>query len=91
VSESTTFTLEGEPQALRAPNTTLLAAVHEARFTDATGASIRRFLTDKGRAEVLRRAGDGGTFTREEFERWTVEPDLEELERRYDAEAGEGA
>jgi hypothetical protein len=56
------------------------------------GESRRRFLTDKGRAEVLRLIDEGRReVSEEELEELTTEPDLGALLARMDREAGEGA
>jgi hypothetical protein len=69
----------------------LLSGYYTAVFTTDDGARTTRYLTDKGRASMLERL-DGGQrrFSREELEEMTVEPDLDALEARFDAEAGEG-
>jgi hypothetical protein len=59
---------------------------------DADGRRLRRYLTDKGRAEVLRLLDAGrGALTEEQLTDLTVEPDLDVLLERMDREAGEGA
>ena len=53
--------------------------------------SVRRFLTDKGRAEMLRLMDDGRRdISEEELSELTTEPDLAVLLDRMDREAGEG-
>ena len=64
---------------------------YEAEFTNADGTRLLRYLTDKGRAEVLRRIGGGeGEFTQDELLEWTVAPDMDRLLAQMDAESGEG-
>lgn len=56
------------------------------------GEPRRRFLTDKGRAEMLRLMDDGRReISDEELHDLTTEPDLASLLARMDREAGEGA
>jgi hypothetical protein len=88
----TTYRIEGEPTFVGDAPEAPLPGHHEARFVGLDGVPILRYLTDKGRAEVLRTIDDGHrALTREEFERHTVEPDLDALVRRMEREAGEGA
>ena len=55
------------------------------------GERRRRYLTDKGRAEVLRLLDEGtDEVSAEELDDLTVEPDLGTLLARMDREAGEG-
>jgi len=56
------------------------------------GRTLRRFATDKGRAEILRRLDKGlHDITQDEFDDLTVLPDMDALLERMDREAGEGA
>jgi hypothetical protein len=58
----------------------------------ADGKPRRRYLTDKGRAEMLRLMDDGRReISEEEFNDLTTEPDLATLLAKMDREAGEGA
>jgi hypothetical protein len=62
---------------------------YEVAFSDEGGGIVERYLTDKGRAELLRLIDAGqGTFTREELEWLTTEPTIRAL---LAAMAGEGA
>jgi hypothetical protein len=88
----TTFRIEQEPTFVADAPEAPLPGHHEASFVDQDGGRLRRYLTDKGRAEVLRAIDDGRrALTRDELERHTVQPDLEALVRRMEREAGEGA
>lgn len=80
------------PELVPHEGASLLAGYYRAEFTDGSGGSITRFLTDKGRTEVLRRIDDGQrSFTPKDLEELTVPPDVAALEERMDREAGEGA
>jgi hypothetical protein len=84
--------LEG-PSHVRHDGSSLLSGFYRAEFVRTPGGQrVTRYLTDKGRATMLRRV-DGGQheFSEEELGEMTVPPDMDLLEARYDAEAGEGA
>jgi hypothetical protein len=86
------YTIVQGPEHSRAPEGSPLASYHHAVFETEDGERITRYLSDKGFAEIVRRQGENRAgFTAEELERWTVPPDMEALEARYEAEAGEGA
>ena len=88
----TTFTIEGRPEYVRDRSSSLLSGFYPARFLTDDGRRIQRYLTDKGRAEVLRRLEAGQReLSEEEFDRMTVDDTLDALLARTDAEAGEGA
>ena len=56
------------------------------------GRTLRRFATDKGRAEILRRLDDGlPAITQDELDDLTVVPDMNALVERMGHEAGDGA
>ncbi len=56
------------------------------------GRALRRFTTDKGRAEIFRRLDEGlHDITQDEFDHLTVPPDMDALLERMDREAGDGA
>jgi fructose-bisphosphate aldolase class 1 len=56
------------------------------------GRTLRRFVTDKGRAEILRRLDEGlDDITQDELDDLTVAPNMDALLERMDREAGEGA
>jgi hypothetical protein len=84
------FTLIEGPEHVLASGETRLPG-YRATFVTYDGEHLERFLTDAGYADLLRRRGSGDpTLTAEEFDEWTVEPDVTALEARYDAEAGLG-
>lgn len=64
---------------------------YQAHFIDPEGSTSLRFLTDKGRAALLR-ALDAGreSFSVDEFEEMTVPSDLTLLRTRITKEGGEG-
>jgi hypothetical protein len=65
---------------------------YEARFMTPEGSTIVRFLTDKGRAQMLRALDDGrGSFSSQELVDMTVVPDEDRLRARIVKEGGEGA
>ena len=71
---------------------TVLPGYYRAVFESDAGDTLERFLTDGGHAAVLRRREDPDpTLSREEFREWTVSPNLDALEARVHAEAGQGA
>ena len=56
------------------------------------GRTLRRFATDKGRAEILRRLDEGlYDITQDELDDLTVVPDMDALLERMGREAGDGA
>ena len=65
---------------------------YEATFATTDGERLDRYLTDKGRAELLRLidAGQQG-FTREEMEWLTTEPNIEALMVSMAGEGAEGS
>jgi hypothetical protein len=89
---ATTYMLEEGPEHVLAPEGSALPGFYRATFTTPAGERVERFLSDGGYGAVLRRRSEGNTtFTAAEFEDWTVAPDLDAIEARYDAEAGQGA
>jgi len=88
----TTYVLDEGPEHVLAPEGSALPGYYRATFATSSGERLERFLSDAGYGAVLRRRSEGTTtFTAEEFEDWTVAPDLAAIEARYDAEAGQGA
>ena len=86
------YTIVEGPNHSRAPEASPLVGYHHAVFANEDGERLTRYLSDAGFAAILRRQGEGATtFSHEELVRWTVPPDMEALEARYDAEAGQGA
>ena len=56
------------------------------------GRTLRRFTTDKGRAEIFRRLDEGlHDITQDELDHLTVAPDMDALLEKMDREAGVGA
>lgn len=65
---------------------------YEATFETGTGERGDRYMTDKGRAELLRLTDAGQeTFTREELDWLTTEPTLDALLASMAGEGAEGA
>ncbi len=65
---------------------------HEATFASSDGESFDRYLTDKGRAELLRSIDAGQhAFTREELDWLTTEPTLAALLVSMTEQGAEGA
>lgn len=82
----------GQPVHVRNADDAPIPGHYELEVRSDTGEALRRFVTDKGRAEILRRLDDGRPdVTAEEVDELTVEPDLGVLLDRMDREAGEGA
>ncbi len=68
-----------------------LTAYYAVRFTTALGEEIERFLSDRGRAEMLRLIDRGQrAFSRTQLDDLTVPPSVEPLVSRIEAEGGEG-
>jgi hypothetical protein len=87
-----TYRIEQEPTFVQDGDDGPLPGHYEAVFARDDGERIERYLTDKGRAEILRAMEDGpAELSQEEFETHSVEPDLDALLRRMDREGGEGA
>lgn len=64
---------------------------YQAHFSTPEGSTTLRFLTDKGRAQLLRALDDGReSFSTDEFEEMTLPPDLTLLRARFTKEGGEG-
>jgi hypothetical protein len=87
-----TFTIREGPSHVAHEGAGMLSGFYRAEFVDENGEPLPRYLTDKGRAELLRRVDDGQSeFSKTELEEMSVAPTLEALEERTDKEAGEGA
>lgn len=86
------YRLEGAPTSVDDEGSGPLPSHYVAEFTTASGERVRRYLTDRGRAAVLRRM-DGGqiVFSPDEVRDFTVEPDIDALVARMQQESGEGA
>jgi hypothetical protein len=86
----TTYRLDHEPTHVLDEGNGPLPGHYEVEFA-AGGGRMLRYLTDKGRAEVLRRMGEGKReFTEDEVRELTVEPDIDMLVAQMEREAGEG-
>ena len=67
-----------------------LSGHYEATFSS-DGERVERFLTDKGRAELLRLVDAGQrSFTREELDWLTTPPSFDDLLEAMDGEGAEG-
>jgi hypothetical protein len=87
-----TFTIGEGPDHVVHEGPGPLSGFYRVELVDEQGERLPRYLTDKGRAELLRRVDDGQReFSESEIEELTVAPDLAALEARTDKEAGEGA
>jgi hypothetical protein len=87
----TTYRIDERPRFVREDDGRL-PGHYEAVFVRDDGERIDRFLTDKGRAEILRALEEGrAELSAEEFETHSVAPALDALLERMDREAGEGA
>jgi hypothetical protein len=68
-----------------------LSGHYEATFSTTSGERVERFLTDKGRAELLRLIDAGQrSFTRDELEWLSTLPSMDDLLATMEAEGGEG-
>ena len=88
----TTYRLDDAPSHRVDPDGERLSGHYEAVFVTDDGERLRRFLTDKGRAAILRRM-DGGQreFSGDEFSEFTVEPEMDALLAQTEHESGEGS
>jgi hypothetical protein len=90
-ARTTNFRLVDGPRHVLDPEDAALVAHYEASFSTAEGESFERFLTDKGRGEMLRRVDQGQrTFSQSEIEDFTVPSAQGVLESRTESEGGEG-
>jgi hypothetical protein len=65
---------------------------YETELSTEQGQRLVRYLTDKGRAEILRMLADGRhELSQAEVDDHTVEPDLDALVARMVREGGEGS
>lgn len=88
----TTYQIDGDPRHVLDEEDAPLPGHYEVDLTAPDGSRVRRFLTDKGYAALLRMIGEGRRgLSAEDFDVHTVEPDLDALIERMDREAGEGA
>jgi hypothetical protein len=88
----TSYRVLGEPRFVRDETDDPLPGHYEAAFADADGRPILRYLTDRGRAEILRLIEDGDrAVSQEEFDDLTVDPSLDALVARMEREGAVGA
>jgi hypothetical protein len=88
----TTYRIDGDPTHVLDDRDAPLPGHYEVELIAPDGSRVRRFLTDKGYAALLRMIGEGRRqLSGDDFEVHTVEPDLDALVGRMDREAGEGA
>lgn len=88
----TTYRLDEEPRHVLDADDAPLPGHYEAEFAGSDGSRMLRYLTDKGRTQVLRSLAEGRReFTEEDIREHTVEPDLDRLVARMAGESGEGA
>jgi hypothetical protein len=88
----TAYVLLHGPSFVRDDSPSLLTGFYRAEFAGLPdGQPVERFLTEGGRADLLHRIDRGQReFTHEELVEFTVEPDVDALQARYDKEAGVG-
>ena len=85
------YELEDGPRSVRDDDDASLPGHYEATFRTDDGEVVERYVTDKGRAGLLRMADDGRrTLDEQEFTDLTTAPTLDDLLAALDAEAGEG-
>jgi hypothetical protein len=88
----TAFSLRAGPEHVLDDDDAPIPGHYEVEVWTADGEPLRRFLTDKGRAAMLRLLDEGRSeISEDEFNDLTTEPDLVALVARMDSEAGEGA
>ena len=85
------YALEGELRFVRDGDSSPLPGHYEATFRTDEGAAVDRYVTDKGRAALLRMFDEGRrVLDEQEFNEFTIEPTLEHLLSVTEAEGGEG-
>jgi hypothetical protein len=88
----TGFSLRGGPVHVLDDDEAPLPGHYEVEVWTSDGEPLRRFLTDKGRAALLRLLDEGRShISEEELNGLTTAPDLAALLDRMGREAGEGA
>lgn len=88
----TTYRFGDEPTFVFHEDDDRVPGHYELGLSTNTGDRMIRFLTDKGRATILRIMDEGRReLTQEEFDDHTVEPDVDILVARMVREGGEGA
>jgi hypothetical protein len=87
----TTYRIRREPRFLRDDADEPLPGHYEGEFARGDGPPLRRYLTDRGRAEVLRLLEKGEhDLSQEDFDDLTVEPSMEALIARMAREGAVG-
>lgn len=87
----TRYTLHEGPSHVVEEGPSLLSGYYRAEFVTEGRDRLTRYLTDKGRAEMLRLMDAGQRdFSEAELQELTVEPDIGTLETRTKQESGEG-
>jgi len=85
------YEVEGDLRFARDDSSMPLPGHYEATFRTRDGVVLERYLTDKGRAALLRILDEGRRVLDErEFTDLTTAPTLEHLLAAFDAEGGEG-
>jgi hypothetical protein len=86
------YELEDGPRFIEHEDGAPLPGHYEATFRADDGGVVERYVTDKGRAWLLRIVDEGRTtLSEQEFVDLTTPPTLEDLVATLDAEGGEGA
>ena len=87
-----TYRLEDGPKHVIGDARDPIPGHYEATFRASDGTSIRRYLTDKGRAELLVRLDEGDhEFSADELRLFSVVADLDSLVATMERESGDGA
>jgi hypothetical protein len=87
-----TYRLVDGPTHVPDPDDEALPGHYEAGFRAADGSVVQRYLTDKGRAWLLRRLDEGDAeLSDAELRERTVEPNLDVLVAKMEHESGDGA
>lgn len=87
-----TYRIVDGPRHVTHEDRSELPGHYEATFGTAAGEPFDRYVTDKGRAELMRLIDAGQqTFTPEELEWLTTEPTIEALSTSMTGEGAEGA
>ncbi len=88
----TTYRVRGRPRFVRDRPGGPIAGHYEGEFIDADGHRLHRYLTDRGRAEILRLLERGEReLSKQDFDDLTVEPTLESLVVQMEREGAVGA
>ena len=86
------YELADGPRFIEDDDDAPLPGHYEATFRTDDGGVVERYVTDKGRAELLRMVDEGrSTLSEQEFVDLTTSPTLDDLIAALDAEGGEGA